>query len=158
MRNTVRLVKMKTSVSYKSGNQYLFSFWTYCLLLKYVLPVPLVTAKLIIDYFDNKRYRANKTFLYITCQFICAPNHWSVKRDAARTRKKSASLKLFLGMCCVFDPHRQWLRRLRCVYILVLGWFYHNLICRQNYCIYSMAYSRTGKGSTPNNSHLIAYC
>ncbi len=135
---------MKTSVRYKSGDRYLFSFWTCHLLLKYVFPVPLVTAKLLVEYFDNRRYRLNKTFL-LNMLIICAPNHWNVKRDSARTRKKSASLKLFLRLCCVFNPHRHWLRRLRCVYLMVQGWFYHNLICRQNYIFHGLFTHRQGK-------------
>jgi hypothetical protein len=44
--------------------------------------VPLVIAKLIADYFDNRQYEANRTFLLKMRQFICAPNQRSVNRDA----------------------------------------------------------------------------
>jgi hypothetical protein len=89
---------MKTSVKYKSESETVaididLHFEHASLLLKYVLPFPLVPAKLIGDYFDNKRYGANKTILLTTRQFICAPNHGSVKRDAARTRKKNTLVK-----------------------------------------------------------------
>ncbi len=43
---------------------------------------------------------------YNTRQFICAPNVCSVKRDAARTRKKSARLNLVHNLLGEFDPHR----------------------------------------------------
>ena len=43
-------------------------------------------------------------------QFICAPNVRSVKRDAARTRKKSANSNLVHNLRGEFDPHRH-LRR-----------------------------------------------
>ncbi len=71
-----------------------------------VLPFPLVTAKLIDNYFDNRKYGANMNFLLLTRHFICASNHMSVKRDAVQTRKKSASSKLFHILRCKFGPHR----------------------------------------------------
>ncbi len=46
------------------------------------------------------------TFLLITRQFICAPNVRSVKREAARTRKKSANSNLNHNLRTEFDPHR----------------------------------------------------
>jgi hypothetical protein len=54
---------MKTSVRYKSGTVAIdiyLHFEYSSLLLKYVLPFPLVPATLIGDYFDNKRYGINK--------------------------------------------------------------------------------------------------
>ncbi len=58
---------------------------------KHLFLFPLVTAKLITNYFGKKRCGSNKIFLLIPRQFICAPNLRSGKSDAARTRKKSAS-------------------------------------------------------------------
>ncbi len=55
--------------------------------IKNVFPFPLAPAKLISDYFDNRRCGSNNTVILIMHQFICAPNVWSVKRDEARTRK-----------------------------------------------------------------------
>ncbi len=72
------------------GDRGLFTVWTCSFWLKILFPFPLVTAKWIGNYFDNKRCGSNKTCLLITRQFIGAPNLRSVKRDAARTRKKSA--------------------------------------------------------------------
>ncbi len=66
------------------------------------------------DLFDKKRCGANKTFLLMTRQFICAPNVRSVKRCAVQTRKKSAILKLFHNLRCEFYPHRHWRRELPC--------------------------------------------
>jgi hypothetical protein len=54
--------------------------------------------------------KAKKTFLLMMRQFICVPNVRSVKRDAARTRKKSATSNLFHNLRCEFDPHRHWRR------------------------------------------------
>ncbi len=55
---------MKTSVRYKFRTVAI-DIYLHCehasLLLKYILPFLLVPAKLIGDYFDNKRYGANKT-------------------------------------------------------------------------------------------------
>jgi hypothetical protein len=73
-----------------------------------VFPFPLVTAKLLGDYFDDRQYGANKAFFLIKRQFFCAQNHQSVKRDAVRTRKKSASSKMFNNSRCKFDPHCHW--------------------------------------------------
>jgi hypothetical protein len=57
-------------------------------LRKLLFTFPLVTAKLISDYFDNERCGSNKIFLLIARQFIYAPNLQSVKSEVARTRKK----------------------------------------------------------------------
>jgi hypothetical protein len=87
---------MKTSIRYKYGTMAIdiyLHFEHASLLLKYVLPFPFVPSKFIGDYFGNKRYGANKTLLLTTRQFICAPNHRSVKRDAAQTSKKIREFK-----------------------------------------------------------------
>jgi hypothetical protein len=60
-------------------------------LRKTFLSFPAWNAKLISNYFDNKQCGSNKIFLLIACQIICAPNLWSVKRDAAQKRKKFVS-------------------------------------------------------------------
>ena len=73
-----------------------------------LFPFPLVTAKWIGDLFDKKRCESNKIFPLTTRQFICAPNVRSVKRDAARTRKKSASSNLVHNLRYEFCPHRHW--------------------------------------------------
>jgi hypothetical protein len=96
------------------------------------IPFPLCPAIWIGDQFDNKRYGANKTFYLVTRHFICAPNLRSVKRDAARTRKKFASSKLIPKSRSKFDPHRHWRRKLRCVNILAKGWSHRDLIWGQN--------------------------
>jgi hypothetical protein len=59
--------------------------------LKYIFPFPLVTAKLVGDCFDNSQYGANRILFFMMRQFISAPNYLSIKRDAARTRNKSAN-------------------------------------------------------------------
>ncbi len=74
-----------------------------------------LSSKMNRRLFDKKRCGSNKTFLLTTRQFICAPNVRSIKRDAARTRKKSASSKLYHNWRCEFDPHRHLRRGLRCV-------------------------------------------
>ncbi len=66
---------MLTVVRHKSGT---VAIETH-LPAKNVFPFPLSPAKLISDYFDNKRCGSNKTFLLITRQFICAPNLRSMK-------------------------------------------------------------------------------
>jgi hypothetical protein len=58
----------------------------------------------------NRRCGSNKTFLLTTRQFFCAPNVRSVKRDVARTRKKSGNSNLVHNLRSEFDPHRH-LRR-----------------------------------------------
>ncbi len=68
-------------------------------------------AKWIGDLFGKKRCGSSKTFLSITRQFICTPNVQSVKRDAARARKKSASSNLVHNLHSEFDPHRHWRRK-----------------------------------------------
>jgi hypothetical protein len=45
--------------------------------------------------------------MLITRQFICAPNVWSVKSDAARTRKKSTNSIQLHNLRSEFDPHRR---------------------------------------------------
>jgi hypothetical protein len=59
--------------------------------LKNVFPFPLAPEKWIGDLFDKKRCGANKTFLLITHQFICAQNVRSVKRDAVRSEQEKKS-------------------------------------------------------------------
>jgi hypothetical protein len=59
--------------------------------LQYIFPFPLLTAKLIGDCFDNSQYGANRILLFMMRQFISATNYRSIKRDTARTRKKSGN-------------------------------------------------------------------
>jgi hypothetical protein len=112
----------------------------------------------------QKRCGSNKTFLLTTRWFICAPNVRRVKRDAARTQKKSASLKLVHSSRFEFDPHRHWRRKASmCQYIvagMISPWFnlqanknnnnnnnynYNFVNCdRHTYCIYNaLIYWRT---------------
>jgi hypothetical protein len=69
-----------------------------------------LSSKMKGDLFDKKQCGSNKTFLLLPRQFISAPNVWSVKRDAAQTRKKSARSNLVHNLRSEFDPHRH-LRR-----------------------------------------------
>ncbi len=85
------------------GDQGLFSIWTRSFWVKCLISFPLVTAKWIGDLFGKKRCGSNKTLLLITRQFICAPNVRSVKRDAARTRKKSVRSNLVHNLRYEFD-------------------------------------------------------
>jgi hypothetical protein len=63
----------------------------HALFEKLLFPFPLIRAKLISNYFDSKRGGTIKIFLLIKRQFICASYILSVKSDASRARKKSAS-------------------------------------------------------------------
>jgi hypothetical protein len=69
-----------------SGFIYVFNLQFLC---KNLIPVSI--------YFDIGQYgaRANRTFLLIMRQFICAPNLRSVNRDAVQTWIKSMSSQLF---------------------------------------------------------------
>jgi hypothetical protein len=55
--------------------------------------------------------QSNKTFLLKTRQFICALNVRRVKRNAARTRKKTMGLNLVYNLRSEFDPHRHLCRK-----------------------------------------------
>ncbi len=116
-----------------------FKFWTCRLPLKNVFPFPLSPAKWICDYFDNRGCGSNHTVKLITHQFICAPNVRSVKRDVARTRKKSASLRLVHKLHCKFDPRRHWRRKASMRQYIGAGmispWF--NLRAEQVHFIYN---------------------
>jgi hypothetical protein len=68
------------------------------------ISVSALSSKMKGDLFDKKRCGANKAFLLITRQFICARNVRSV--NAVQTRKKSTILKLFHNLRCEFYPHR----------------------------------------------------
>ncbi len=70
------------------------------------ISVSVLSSKLNRDLFDKKRCDANKAFLITMRQFSCALNVRSVKRDAVRTRKKSAILKLFPNLRCELYLHR----------------------------------------------------
>ncbi len=93
------------------GDQGLFKVWTCTFWEKLLFPFPLVTAKLISDYFDNKRCSSNKILILITRQFICTPDLRTMKSDAAQT---STNPRVHDSRC-EFGPHRHWCRELRCV-------------------------------------------
>ncbi len=100
------------------GARGLFTVWTCSFWLKILFPFPSVTAKLIGDYFDNKRCWSNKTCLLIKRQFICAPNLRGVKRDAARTRKKYAGSWFTLRIRSA-SPLTQGTSMRRCVIVCI---------------------------------------
>jgi hypothetical protein len=83
-----------------------FHFEHAACLYKKLFPFLLVAAKLKGDYFDNRQYGVNRTFLLITRHFICASIHRCVKRDAVRARKNRDGSKLFHILRCKFGLHR----------------------------------------------------
>jgi hypothetical protein len=81
------------------------------------IPFPLSPAKSIGDYFAIRRCGSNMLFLIIMRLFICAPNVRSVKRGAARTRKKSVRSNMVHNWSSEFVPHRHLRRRQVLIFI-----------------------------------------
>jgi hypothetical protein len=50
-------------------------------------------SAIIGDYFDNRQYGANKTFLLIKRQFICAPNHFGARKEMQSEPEKIREFK-----------------------------------------------------------------
>jgi hypothetical protein len=61
--------------------------------VKYAFPFPLVTAKLVDDYFDNRQYGANKACL--KCQSILLTESSERKQRCAPNQKKIREFKTF---------------------------------------------------------------
>jgi hypothetical protein len=69
---------------------------------------PLVTAKLLGDYFDKSQYGANRTFLSYTAPIYLPTESLERKKRWDPNQKKSASSNCFIpgNSLCGFGPHR----------------------------------------------------